>query len=63
MPYSIGAMTFFKMTLIIVESMEQHALKTLKTFASIPAFTLKDFGGKSSNLYLNVFPFFNTSVN
>jgi len=44
--------------------MEQHALKNIKICLNTNIyFYLETSGGQSSNLYLNVFHFFNTSVN
>jgi hypothetical protein len=48
----------------LVKSMEQHALKNVNNFLNTNIYShLKRSGGQSSNLYLNVIYFFNTSVN
>jgi hypothetical protein len=44
--------------------MEQHALKIVNNYLNINIDSyLETSGGQSSNLYLNVVHFFNTSVN
>jgi hypothetical protein len=44
--------------------MEQHALKIVNNYLNINIDSyLEKSGGQSSNLYLNVVHFFNTSVN
>jgi hypothetical protein len=46
------------------ETMEQHALKNVNNCLNTNIYSyLETSGGQSSNLYLNVFRFFNTSVN
>ncbi len=43
--------------------MEQHALKNVNNYLNINIYSyLETSGGQSSNLYLNVVNFFNTSV-
>jgi hypothetical protein len=43
--------------------MEQHALKVVNNFSNTNIYSyLETPGGQSSNLYLNVVHFFNTSV-
>jgi hypothetical protein len=45
-------------------SMEQHALKIVSNCLNTNIYSyLETSGGQSSNLYLNIFHFFNTSVN
>ncbi len=45
-------------------AMEQHALKNVNNDFNIKIYSyLETSGGQSSNLYLNVVNFFNTSVN
>ncbi len=47
-----------------VASMEQHALKNVSNCLSTNIYPyLETSGGQSSNQYLNVVHFFNTSVN
>jgi len=44
--------------------MEQHTLKNVSNHLNTNIYSyLETSGGKSSNLYLNVVHFFNTSVN
>ena len=44
--------------------MEQHALKNVNNCSNTNIYSyLETSGGESSNLYLNVAHFFNTSVN
>jgi hypothetical protein len=44
--------------------MEQHTLKNVNNFLNTNIYSfLETSGGQSSNLYLNVVHFFNTSVN
>jgi hypothetical protein len=43
--------------------MEQHALKIVNNSLNTNIYSYLEIGGQSSNLYLNVFHFFNASVN
>ncbi len=44
--------------------MEQHALKNVNNYLNTHIYSyLETSGGQSSNIYLNVVHFFNTSVN
>jgi hypothetical protein len=47
-----------------IQRMEEHALKNVNNCFNTNIYTyLETSGGQSSNLYLNVVHFFNTSVN
>ncbi len=51
-------------TQFLTELMEQHSLKNVNNYMHINIYSyLETSGGQSSNLYLNVARFFNTSVN
>ncbi len=51
-------------TLLLINPMEQHALKNINNYLNTSIFSyLETSGGQSSNYYLNVVHFFNTSVN
>jgi hypothetical protein len=48
----------------VMLQMEQHALKNVNNYLNTNIYSyLETSGGQSSNLYLNVVQFFNTSVN
>jgi hypothetical protein len=50
--------------LLMATAMEQHALKIVNNCFNTNIYSyLETSGGQSSNLYLNVAHFFNTSVN
>ncbi len=54
-----ATVSYLIMILTEVMEMEQHALKKLNNCLNTNIYS----GGQSSNLYLNVVHFFNTSVN
>ncbi len=55
---------YFSFQYIFTESMEQHDLKNVNSYLNTNIYyCLETSGGQSSNLYLNVVRFFNTSVN
>jgi len=62
--HSLACSDFFPGTLVSTELMDYHALKSVNNCLNTNIYSyLETSGGKSSNTYLNVVHFFNTSVN
>ncbi len=54
----------YKISWVLITKMEERALKNVNNYLNTNIYSyLETSGGQSSNLYLNVVQFFNTSVN